>query len=136
LELGEIRHVMGISLVDTETWKILSWPANRSDGYNPNGAPNRVPEGLRFRLDPRVDVDALRLHPVGRTIAKAAQVYGFVLWDKAGGISLRAENPKASTRKGLPDPYVKLFNGTPAYALLEGVPWERLQFLPMDYGKP
>ena len=52
LRQGEIKHVLGISLVDTEKWNVVSWPANRSDGYNPKNAPNRIPEGLRFRLDP------------------------------------------------------------------------------------
>ena len=89
LQRGEIRHVIGIALVDAEKWQVYSYPANRSDGYNPQNAPNRIPEGLRFRLDPRVDVDALKMHPIGKIIAKAAQKYGFVVWDKAGGISLR-----------------------------------------------
>lgn len=136
LQRGEINHAMGIALVDAESWNIRSWPANRSDGYNPKHAPNRIPEGLRFRLDPAVDVDALKLHPVARAIAKAAQRYGFVVWDKAGAISLRAENPKSFTRLGKPDPYPALYNGTPAWAILKGIPWDRLQFLPMDYGKP
>lgn len=30
----------------------------------------------------------------------------------------------------------ELFGKTPAWALLQNVPWEKLQFLPMDYGKP
>ena len=136
LQRGEIRHVLGIALVDTEKWQVVSWPANRSDGYNPKDAPNRIPEGLRFRLDPAVDVDGLKMHPVGKIIAKAAQKYGFVVWDKAGAITLRAQNPKSYTKLGQPDPYPALFQGTPAYAILNGFPWERLQFLPMDYGKP
>ena len=76
------------------------------------------------------------MHPVGKTIAKAAQKYGFVVWDKAGAITLRAQNPKSYTRLGLPDPYPALFKETAVYAILNGFPWERLQFLPMDYGKP
>jgi hypothetical protein len=136
LQHGAIRHVIGIALVDAESWRVVSWPANRSDGYNPNSAPNRIPEGQRFRLDPAVDVDALPIHPVAKTIARAAQTYGFVVWDKAGGISLRAENPKAFTLRGLPNPYLALWNGTPTYRILSGIPWDRLQFLPADYGKP
>lgn len=136
LRAGEIKHAMGIALVDCENWNVVSWPATRSDGWNPKKVPNRIPEGLRFRLDPTVDVDALKLHPVGKMVAKAAQKYGFVVWDKAGGISLRAENPKAYTCAGQPDPYPALFGKTPAYALLAGFPWDKLQFLPMDYGKP
>lgn len=136
LSRGEIRHAIGIALVDLEKSGIFSWPAARSDGYNPSGAANRIPEGLRFRLDPSVNVDALSIHPVAKIIAKAAQKYGFVVWDKAGAISVRVQNPKSYTALGKPDPYKALFNGTPEYALLNGFPWDRLQFLPMNYGKP
>jgi hypothetical protein len=136
LQRGEIKHALGIALVDCEKWDVYSWPATRSDGYNPEAVPNRIPEGLRFRLDPKVDVESLAMHPVGKIIARAAQKYGFVVWDKAGGISLRAQNPKSYTRLGLTDPYPALFKGTPQYAILEGFPWEKLQFLAMDYGKP
>jgi hypothetical protein len=136
LRSGAIRHVMGIALVDAQSANLFSWPANRSDGYNPQNAPNRIPEGLRFRLDPSVDVDALPIHPVAKMVAKAAQTYGFVVWDKAGAISLRFENPKDFTIAGKPDPYPELWDGTPAYRILAGIPWERLQFLPNDYGKP
>jgi len=136
LESGAINHVMGIALVDTERASVLSWPANRSDGYNPNNAPNRIPEGLRFRLDPSVNVDSLNLHPVAKIIAKAAQTYGFVVWDKAGSISLRFENPAPAMKNGASNPYTPLFNGTPSYKALAGVPWDKLQFLPVNYGQP
>ena len=136
LKSGVIRHVIGIALVDAEKSSIFSWPANRSDGYNPKNDPNRIPEGLRFRLDPAVNVDALSINPVAKIIAKAAQTYGFVVWDKAGSISLRFENPKVYTLNGQPNPYPAIWNGTPTYALLNGIPWDRLQFLPMNYGKP
>lgn len=136
LQRGEIRHVMGIALVDTEGGGILSWPARRSDGYNPKKLPNRIPEGTRFRLDPAVDVEALKMHPVGKIIARAAQKYGFVVWDKAGAISLRAQNPKSYLSMGKENPYPALFGQTPTYAILKGFPWDKLQFLQKDYGKP
>lgn len=136
LRRGEIRHAMGIVLVQTDKASRLSWPARRSDGNNPQGLPNRIPQGLRFRLDPTVDVEALNMHPIGKVIARAAQKYGFVVWDKGGAIALRAQNPKSYTAVGLENPYPELFNGTPAHAILRGFPWKRLQFLPRDYGKP
>ncbi|MDE2184080.1 MAG: DUF4124 domain-containing protein [Alphaproteobacteria bacterium] len=136
LQQGAIRHVVGISLVNVETWKIFSWPAQRSDGYNPNNLPNRIPEGLRFRIDPSVNLDLIPMHPVARMIAKAGQQYGFVVWDKAGAISFRAENPKRYTLVGLPNPLIPLWNGTPTYMIMANVPWNKLQFLPMNYGKP
>jgi hypothetical protein len=136
LQRGEIRHALGISLVQTEGHRVISWPARRTDGFNPKHEPNRIPEGQRFRLDPAVDVDALPMHPVGKTIARAAQKYGFVVWDKGGAISLRAQNPKTYLKRGQENPYPALFAGTPTHAILKGFPWERLQFLPKDYGKP
>jgi hypothetical protein len=136
LARGEIRHVIGISLVEAEAASILSWPANRSDGFNPLGAPNRIPEGLRFRLDPTIQVDTLPMTTAGKIIARAAQKYGFVVWDKAGSISLRAQNPKTYAAMGQANPYPALFSGKPSYLVLDGFPWNKLQFLPMNYGKP
>jgi hypothetical protein len=136
LRHGAINHAIGIALVEAEHWNIYSWPANRSDGYNPLHLPNRIPEGLRFRLDPSVEVGALQIHPIAKIIARAAQTYGFVVWDKAGAVSLRAENPKRFTVVGQPNPYLSLWEGVPSSKILEGFPWDRLQFLPMDYGRP
>lgn len=136
LSKGEINHVMGISLVEVEHKDIYSWPANRSDGVNPQRAPNRIPEGLRLRLDPAVNVDSLPMSKAGKVIAKAAQKYGFVLWDKAGAVSIRMQNSVSYTSLGQPDPYPALFGLIPNYAVLNGFPWDRLQFLPMNYGKP
>jgi hypothetical protein len=136
LSRGEIRHAIGISLVEAEAAAIVSWPALRSDGKNPDGALNRIPEGLRFRLDPTINVDTLPMNTAGKIIARAAQKYGFVVWDRAGALSIRAQNPKSYTALGQENPYPALFGGRPSYAVLNGFPWERLQFLPMDYGRP
>ncbi|MEZ0318311.1 MAG: DUF4124 domain-containing protein [Methylophilaceae bacterium] len=136
LQRGEIKHVIGISLVDLDKWSNYSWPAHRSDGWNPKDMPNRIPEGSRFRLDPSVDVDALKMSVAGKVIAKAAQKYGFVVWDKAGSISLRAQNPLSYTTLGRSDPYIDVFKGKRPYTVLDGFPWDRLQFLPKDYGRP
>ncbi len=135
LRQGEIRHVMGIAVVDAEEGE-YSWPANRTDGWNTKKEPNRIPEGLRLRLDPTVDLEPLHLHPIAKAIAKAAQTYGFVVWDKGGSVALRAENPKRYTTMGLPSPYPSLFDGTPNYNIMDRFPWDKMQFLPMNYGRP
>lgn len=135
LKRGEIKHVIGIALVDLEHANIFYWPATRSDGYNPRGVKNRIPEGARFRLDPTVNVDALNIQPAAKVIAKAAQKYGFVVWDHAGSLSIRAQNAISYTSQGQPNPYPALFNNQPEYSVLNGFPWERIQFLPKDYGK-
>jgi hypothetical protein len=136
LERGEIKHAIGIALVEVEDKAVYSWPAARSDGVNPYKLANRIPEGLRFRLDPSVNVDALPMTKAGKTIARAAQKYGFVVWDKSGAIAIRAQNSASYTALGKPDPYPALFGGKPNYAVLQGFPWDKLQFLPMHYGRP
>jgi hypothetical protein len=134
LERGEINHVLGIALVDAQA-ATYSWPANRSDGRNADKSATRIPEGLRLRLDPSVRIDDLHLHPIAKIIARAAQRYGFVVWDIGGSVALRAENPRRYTTRGLPNPYPKLFGGTPSYAIMNGFPWDHMQFLPFDFGK-
>lgn len=133
LSAGVINHPIGIALVDAEKRSIFSYPAQRSDGYNPYNVRNRIPEGLRFRLDPAVNVDALPMSRAGKIIAKAAQKYGFVVWDRAGAISIRTQNSLSYTQVGKTNPYPALFNYQPSYAVLNGLPWHRLQFLPMNY---
>jgi hypothetical protein len=136
LQSGVINHVIGIAIVDAENWDKWSWPANRSDGWNSGNAPNRIWEGQRLRIDPAANIDALNLGRVAKMVAIAGQKYGFVVWDKAGSISLRFENPKSLTLVGQSDPYADLFGGMPNYAVLNGIPWDKLQFLPLNYGNP
>lgn len=136
LSRGEIRHAIGIALVEVEKFTIYSWPANRSDGYNPYNKPNRIPEGLRFRLNPSVNVDALPMGRAGKIIAKAAQKYGFVVWDKAGSVGIRAQNADSYTALGKPNPYPALYEYKTSSTVLNGFPWDKLQFLPMNYGRP
>jgi CubicO group peptidase (beta-lactamase class C family) len=130
LDAHEIKHVIGISLVQASD--SYTSPAVRSDGTGCCGD-LCIPEGARFRLDPCVDVDKLGMHPVGKTIAKAAQRYGFVVWDKAGTTSLRVKNPKSYTRPaGGEDPYPKIFAPKDQWTVLDGFPWDKIQFLPFE----
>lgn len=135
LARGEIRHAIGFSIVEAEHYTQFSWPAHRSDGWNPYALANRVQEGQRFRLDPTINVDALPMSRAGKIIAKAAQKYGFVVWDKSGALALRAQNATSYTALGQTNPYPALFEGKPNYAVLNGFPWDKLQFLPLNYGK-
>ncbi len=137
LQRGEIDHVMGIALVETANWDVVSWPAQRSDGWN-MGTPGvgLIAEGQRMRLDPTIDVDSLDISPVAKTVAKAAQIYGFVVWDRAGSIAIRTQNGLTYTALGQPDPYPDLYGGVAGYQILDGFPWDQLLFLPMGYGQP
>lgn len=136
IQSGAINHVMGIALVETDVYTNFSWPANRSDGAGTTLPGTAIPEGMRFRLDPKIDVRTLNLTPIGTMVAKAAQTYGFVVWDKSGAISLRGQAPLSYTLLGAPDPWIPLLNGVRPRAVLDGFPWSSLQFMPMNYGQP
>ncbi|MEZ0166643.1 DUF4124 domain-containing protein [Kineococcus sp. LSe6-4] len=133
-QAGVIDHALSLQLVDVQEASTFSWPAQRSDGIDT--AADAIPEGLRFRLDPTVNVDALKLTPIARAIAKAAQKYGFIVTDRAGAVAVVAESPSAVKADTGVNPWTTLMKGKPSYAIMKNFPWDRLQALPMDYGVP
>lgn len=90
---GAIRHVLKVAS-GPETADRFVFPMIGSDGDTND--PVAPPQGLRFRIKPSVDIDALRLHPQAKVIAKALQRYGFYLGDSGGRTSLKLENTQAS----------------------------------------
>jgi hypothetical protein len=132
LRAGAISHAMSLNVITAAAFWDYSWPAQRSDGYDPYGS-NPIAEGTRFRLDPAVDVATLGLNPVATMIAKAAQTYGFIVNDKGGSVAVIAENGGPSVAGA--DPWGSVLAGMPNYKVLEGFPWNRLQALPKDYGR-
>jgi hypothetical protein len=68
-----------------------------------------IPEGLRFRLDPRLNLASFHLTPVAHTIAVAAQKYGFIVMNTGPDVQVRLGNPKPYVDAGRPNPYIKLF---------------------------
>ncbi|WP_369068607.1 DUF4124 domain-containing protein [Kineococcus terrestris] len=129
---GAVEHALALQIVSPATWKRVSWPAQRSDGFSTDE--HALPEGQRLRLDPDLDLDALDLHPVARMVAEAAQRYGFLVVDKAGSVAVSAETGQATG--GALNPWDEVLDGTPSYEVMAGFPWRDLQVLPTDYGKP
>jgi hypothetical protein len=125
LKAGRIDHALALCLPETRSgWH--SWPAQRSDGTV--DSEDAVPEGTRFRLDPKLNVAALGLPRTSRIIAEAAQKYGVVVRDRGGAVSFYAEDP---TPTGF-NPFTGLngfFDGRYPSQLLERFPWSRLQAL-------
>lgn len=134
VQSGSIDHALSLQLVDVQNWKTFSYPAQRSDGQST--APNAIPEGMRFRLDPSVNVDALKLTPIAKMVAKAAQKYGFIITDKGGAVAITAESPSAVQADTGVNPWTTLMAGKKSYEIFAGFPWDKMQALPMDYGKP
>lgn len=96
VKAGAIRNVMKISS-GPELANRWVFPMTGSDGTaDPSsGAP---PEGLRLRLKPSLDLQALRLHPQALVIAQALQKYGVYIGDSGGTTSLKLEDTRAEGR--------------------------------------
>ncbi len=119
---GRIDHVLAIAIPEPLRER-LTLPATRTDGWSEN--PDAPMEGQRFRLDPTLDIASLRLHPLIRMMAVAAQDYGIVVRDKAGALVFFGEDPAGLGR----NPFTRLLGGRDRKALLAGFPWDRLQAL-------
>jgi hypothetical protein len=143
-QAGVINHAIGLAVTRVEKGP-QSWPARRNDGTFTTA--DAIHEGRRFRLDPTLDVTTLlgppdwqgKQKPVHRLcmmIARAAQVYGFVITDTSYGLSMATESGQVAKQLTGVDPWTALLAGTPTYRVLEGFPWESMQALPFDWGKP
>jgi hypothetical protein len=125
LRAGKIDHALALGVPRVEAGT-LAFPAQRSDGRD--SGPGAIPEGARFRLDPRLDIGSLGLPPALRAIAVAAQRYGMIVRDGSSAVSLYAEDPTPTGS----DPYRALFSGLRPYKLAALFPWDRLQLLKMQ----
>jgi hypothetical protein len=134
LRAGRIEHAMGLILAEPALWKTYSWPAQRSDGASDDA--DAVPEGLRLRLAADVDVPALDLHPLAEMVALAAQEYGFIVVDQGGATGVYTESGAAEEAATGTDPWEEALGDARAYEVLKDFPWDRLEAMPMDYGKP
>ncbi len=124
LQRGRIDHALAVAVPNARRGYRVE-PAQRSDGSS--DSPTAVPEGARFRLDPQLDIDALRLAPAVHAMAVAAQRYGIVVRDQSSVVAFYAEDPHPT---GF-DPYPSLFGGLAPWDLLRSFPWRHLQLVRM-----
>ncbi|NAZ81530.1 hypothetical protein GTR02_06830 [Kineococcus sp. R8] len=129
---GEINHALGLAILQPADWTRVRWPAQRSDGNDRDA--DALPEGTRLRLDPAVDVDALELTPLARLVARSAQTYGFVVTDQAGAVNIGAQT--GQPLEDDPGFWDRTMAGVPSYQVLAGFPWDRLQVVAEDHGRP
>lgn len=125
LRAGHIDHALSMAIHDVRAGAFV-WPAQRTDG-NVN-APNAIPEGTRFRIDPHLDLSRLAMPRIVRIMAQAAQRYGIVVQDRGSSISLYAEDPTPTHA----NPYLGLtglFESQSPAGLLGQFPWSHLQVL-------
>jgi hypothetical protein len=123
IRAGHIDHALAISIPEARKY-IFASPAQRTDGSL--DSPNAIPEGTRFRLDPKLNVGKLGLPPLTRMIAQAAQRYGLIVRDQSGSVAMYAEqntNPSGNPYSGTNG----LFDARTPKALLQAFPWSHLQ---------
>lgn len=120
---GRIDHAIAIAIPEPLRER-LTLPATRTDGWSEN--PDAPMEGQRFRLDPSLDIASLRLHPLVRMVAVAAQRYGIIVRDKSGAVVFYGEDPRGLGR----NPFTRILAGADRKAIFEAFPWNRLQALP------
>lgn len=131
---GYINHTMSLVIMNPAPFTQVSWPGQRSDGAMDGGGVIR--EGQRLRLDPSLDLSKYSLTPMARMIAVAAQKYGFVVSDKGGAVSVSTESGADHPDANGANPWDAILAGTPDYQVMRNFPWDKTQFLPVDYGKP
>jgi hypothetical protein len=125
LQSGRIDHALAIG-VPIARARQFALPAQRTDGRSK--CADSVPEGARFRLDPRLDIHSLHLPPPTAALARAAQRYGLLVRDQAGVPVLYAQNPAS-----LPaNPYPAIFGTRSPSQLLFAFPWRHLQLVKMQ----
>lgn len=128
----EINHTMYLAIPEPKAGSV-SWPAKRSDGFSRDRY--AIPEGTVLRLDPKVNVNKLKLTPFGKTVARAAQKHGFIVADKAGAVNVSTESGAAERARTGKNPWNAIFGRTPSYEQLRGFPWSRMQAMPKNYGR-
>jgi hypothetical protein len=122
---GRIDHALALALPQNRKG-VVRWPAQRTDGSSTS--PAAIQEGMRFRLDPTLDIAALNLPRMTRLMAEAAQRYGIVVRDTSGSVSFYAEDSTPLGRNVWREAG-GLFGGQSPNIMLARFPWSRLQVL-------
>ncbi len=131
LERGTIDHALALGYPLTES-RVFRFPAQRTDGRSES--PYALPEGLRLRIDPTLDLSSLHLPPFTLMIARAAQRYGIVLRDTSGVVDFFGQDPTPTGG----EPFAPWLEGKKPWQLLAQFPWDRLQVLSASHctGQP
>jgi hypothetical protein len=127
-KLGQINHALALGIPHVRIG-IYASPAKRTDGKFTE--PLSLPEGAHLRLDPNLNLAALKLPPVTLKIAEAAQRYGIFIRDTAGNVCFYAQDPIPTGTEPYTGPY-GYFEGKSAGQLMASFPWSHLQLLKMQ----
>lgn len=145
-----IGHALNCAITDAKAG-MFSWPAQRSDGGDTSV--DAIMEGQRIRLDPSITSaqlaartnpsDGKPITPLGKAIAETLKRYGFIITDRTySSIVMTTEGSAFVKSMTGVDPWGTFnvaggyTNGVGGFEILRGMPWDQLQFLKKDWGKP
>lgn len=124
---GHIAHVVGIGLPLALIDSTISDPATRTDG-TATPAANTISEGQRLILPASINVANLNISRTAKIIARAAQEYGLIVWDRGEtSWTIRAQNGTGMTS----NPWPTLLGG--AADPLNGFPMSQMQVMPRNW---
>jgi hypothetical protein len=133
---GHIDHALAVNLPYAKAG-VFSWPAQRTDGSGTDA--NMIPEGAQLRLDPNLDLSTLKMSPLVRMMAVAAQRYGMIVRDQTfHAIGFFIEDPRPSGSMSLfysPTGAISptgFFAGQYPTQLMAAFPWGSLKVLRMQ----
>ena len=126
VESGSIDHAIAIDVNAGDCNGGVA-PAVRTDC---GSHPGQVSEGSYLVFPPSLAMPS-GLTPFAQMVFKAIQTYGAVVTDESGGVAVQAESGTDWGFEGNTgtDPITASWDGDPAYAALDGVPWSQLQVL-------
>jgi hypothetical protein len=127
LKAGNIDHALALVYPNVRR-RTFVWPAQRDDGWSTD--PDSLPEGTRLRLDPSLNLAALKMPPLTRLIARAAQRYGIIIRDQSPVMAFIQQDPTGMPAFQALSP--KLTEGLYASQLMASFPWSHLQVMRMD----
>jgi hypothetical protein len=127
LKAANIDHALALVYPNVRR-RTFVWPAQRDDGWSTD--PDSLPEGTRLRLDPSLNLAALKMPPLTRLIAQAAQRYGIIIRDQSPVMAFIQQDPTGMPAFQALSP--KLTEGLYASQLMASFPWGHLQVMRMD----
>jgi hypothetical protein len=125
---GRIDHALAIAIPDVRMGVFAS-PAHRTDGTSQSQV--ALPEGAHLVIDPHLNLASLRMPPVARMIALAAQRYGIIVRDFAGNVAFVGEDPSGDGA----NPYegaTGFFSDEDPAQVLAAFPWSHLEVLKLS----
>ena len=124
---GQIPHAVVLQS-DTACAKTFRAPATKTDGLSTRS--DCIPEGSRLQLDPSINVSAIpNITPGERAVARALQVYGAYLIDRADtSLSMSFELAPDASSTG-PGSVYQRAGFSWDYFGMPHVPWKKLRVL-------